>query len=184
MKICIDPGHGGADSGASNARLVEKDMTLVTARALALFLRAHGHQTLLTHTGTLASTVKLDVSARALLANNWGAGLLISCHYNAGGGDRAEVIRSAYKDTAQADKLAASILDKLKALGQSSGKIVTRKNSAGNADYFGIIRLSNCPALIIEPCFFRPYAGLRACRYGGKAKGRRRGRRPRHSGLA
>lgn len=153
MKICIDPGHGGADSGAVNGGLIEKDMTLVTAKALSVFLRRHGHQTLLTHTGALSEKTKLDLSARCLTANSWGAELLISCHYNAGGGDRAEIIRSAYRFTEQSEKLGTAILASLEPLGQNSGRIIVKKNAAENNDYFGIIRLSGCPALIIEPCF-------------------------------
>ena len=106
--VAIDPGHGGADSGAAGtlpagtqtglpARIdadgqtliYEKDVTLDIAQRLDVYLRGRGLPTVMTRTRDLAggdvpfTTVGADLRARVKIANDAGARLFVSIHENA-----------------------------------------------------------------------------------------------------
>lgn len=81
-RIFLDPGHGGADPGATGHGLQEKDLALDIALAAARRLRAAGLQVRMSRTGD--ETVSLP--ARVEAANGWPADLFLSIHVNAGGG--------------------------------------------------------------------------------------------------
>jgi N-acetylmuramoyl-L-alanine amidase len=105
--VAIDPGHGGADTGAAGTlppgtqtglteridpdgqtRLYEKDVTLDIAQRLNTYLRARGFPTLMTRTQDLAggdvpyTTEGADLQARVDIANNAGARVFVSVHEN------------------------------------------------------------------------------------------------------
>ena len=75
--VVIDPGHGGMDTGAKSASMVEKDFTLVFARKLRTALQTRLGPTVLL---TRDSDVALDNEARSAVANNNQANLFISLH--------------------------------------------------------------------------------------------------------
>lgn len=83
VKIFIDPGHGGSDSGAKGYGLLEKDLTL----AISLKIRD-----LLTNYQNVQVRMSRDsdktlaLTQRTQMANAWGADYLISVHINAAGG--------------------------------------------------------------------------------------------------
>lgn len=83
VKIFIDPGHGGVDSGATGNGLLEKNVTLQIALLVRKYLTAYEHVTI-KMSRTSDKTVTL--SARTNEANNWGADYFLSIHINAGGG--------------------------------------------------------------------------------------------------
>jgi N-acetylmuramoyl-L-alanine amidase len=75
--IVIDPGHGGIDTGATHTSGMEKDLTLALARQLRTALQARLKATVLL---TRDADVALSAEARAAVANNNQAGLLIGLH--------------------------------------------------------------------------------------------------------
>jgi hypothetical protein len=79
MKICIDPGHGGKDSGAVGNGRKEKTDTLKMGKALRLEMLNRGHSVLMTRVDDSYPSL----NARADMANNWGADVFISIHRNA-----------------------------------------------------------------------------------------------------
>lgn len=144
MKFYIDIGHGGNDPGAVSGSFIEYQMNAITANAMADRLKEYGH-TVKVEQGHLS----LADSAQA--ANAWGADFLLSDHKNAGGGDRGEVIYSWKTGSLQ---LAEAVALGLKRAGQTSVKAYKSKaNSSGTAEYFGILRMSNMPGVIIEHFF-------------------------------
>ena len=145
MKIYIDIGHGeGGDPGAVSKPLIEHEMAKVTGAAMADQFRKLGAQ-------VQVEPGNLPIGESARRANLYNAGLLLSIHYNAGGGDRGEVIYS-WKRGAQ--ELADVVAGGLKKAGQTVVRVYKSKaNSAGNAEYFGILRVARMPAVIIEPAF-------------------------------
>ena len=89
MKIYINPGHGGADSGAVGiGGRQEKDDALRYASAVADKLKAAGHTVELERNADYLINVK-DIAKNA---NLWGADLFIAFHRNAGGGEGAECL--------------------------------------------------------------------------------------------
>ena len=75
--IAIDAGHGGIESGATNAGTLEKDLTLALARRLRTALQSRLSATVVL---TRESDVALTSEARAAVANNNQANLFISLH--------------------------------------------------------------------------------------------------------
>ena len=89
MKIYINPGHGGADSGAVGiGGRQEKDDALRYASVVADKLKAAGHTVELERNADYLINVK-DIAKNS---NLWGADLFIAFHRNAGGGDGAECL--------------------------------------------------------------------------------------------
>ena len=79
--ICLDPGHGGKDTGGVVGKLEEKQLTLPLARELAGQLAAAGFSALLTRT----NDTYVELESRPAFANHNHAGLFISLHFNIGG---------------------------------------------------------------------------------------------------
>ena len=71
-------------------------------------------------------------------------------HNNAGGGDGGEVFYSHLGGKGKT--LAENILAEIVKVGQNSRGIKTRVNSQGK-DYYGFIRQTSCPAVIVECAF-------------------------------
>ena len=76
--ICLDPGHGGRDTGGKVGKFLEKNYTLLLAHELAKQLRAAGFKVILTRTND--TFVELD--SRPALANRIQADLFISLHFD------------------------------------------------------------------------------------------------------
>jgi N-acetylmuramoyl-L-alanine amidase len=146
IKVWLDAGHGGSDPGAEANRLIEKQMTLITALQTKLVLTAHGVIVGMSR----ITDIYLSIEERYALANKFGADYAISIHYNAGGGDGEEIIHSIYKG--KGELLSKAI--------EAAIKNQTGQNSRGcygkagkNGDYYGFIRGTNMPAIIVEGAF-------------------------------
>lgn len=83
MKLVIDAGHGGYDSGGVGNGLVEKDLTLQIAKRVRDILLANYTITIKM---TRDSDIFISLSERANIANSFGADFFISFHINSGGG--------------------------------------------------------------------------------------------------
>lgn len=145
-KVYLDPGHGGNDSGAVKY-INERDTNLVMALACRDYLTVHGVDVKMSRTSNSKGT---SISSMARDANRWGADLVVSIHNNAGGGDGFEVYHSV--GGGKGKILAANIETEVKAIGQNSRGLKTKTNGKG-ADYFGMIRLTDAPAVICEGVF-------------------------------
>jgi len=145
VKVYVDVGHGErGDPGAVSGRFIEHQMNIKVAHAFANRMQQHGWEVKVEQ-----GNMEMGDSARA--ANRYGADLLLSFHFNAGGGDRGEVI---YSWESGALELANVVAEGLKKVGQTVVKVYKSKaNSSGTAEYFGILRVSKMPAVIVEPCF-------------------------------
>jgi N-acetylmuramoyl-L-alanine amidase len=80
FRVCLDPGHGGTDSGAVRGALVEKELNLDIAQRVSAGLDASNYDVLLTRTDSITS---LGNSERAQICNAFGAQLVLSIHLNA-----------------------------------------------------------------------------------------------------
>lgn len=78
MKILLDPGHGGRDTGASFRDLYEKNVVLAICKIAQQRLCWDFWTNLSRRDDTF-----LSINERWVLANKWGADLLISVHCNA-----------------------------------------------------------------------------------------------------
>ena len=144
-KVFIGVGHGGSDTGAVS-HLVEKDVNVVEALACRDFLEAHGVQVLMSRTSDEDDSLNDEIKE----CNAFAPDLAISVHNNAGGGDGFEAYYHYNGGTSKT--LAQNIEAEVKAIGQNSRGCKIRLNSSGT-DYYGFIRKTACPAVIVEGCF-------------------------------
>lgn len=151
MKICIDPGHGGNDPGCSGFDKIERDLNFEYAVMLKNELeRYKGIQIIMTRIDNASNP---SLSQRAKIANDENCDLFLSCHLN------------AFDSTARGTETIYSIYanDQFKAFSKVLGvnlsqalkipfrRSVSREGNAG--DYYGVIRETKMPAMIIEALF-------------------------------
>jgi len=141
MKIFIDPGHGGNDSGAIGNGFLEKDLNLdISLREKRLF-ESFGHQVKMSR----ITDESVSLEDRVQKANQWGADVFISNHINSGGGTGIEVWHSI---TGGIGKLyAEKVEDNLRKIFKSRG-LKSMKGNSG--DYLYVIRASKMPAILNE----------------------------------
>jgi N-acetylmuramoyl-L-alanine amidase len=90
ITICLDPGHGGRDTGKRVGGFFwhsEKTYTLLLAQELHDQLRRAGFNVILTRT----RDTDVDLPQRPALANRFGADLFVSLHFNAAQTGKNEV---------------------------------------------------------------------------------------------
>ncbi len=84
VKIFLDPGHGGDDSGAVGNGLLEKNLTLQIATRIKNILTVEYNNVNIKMSRTGDDTISL--TERTDTANNWNADFYLSVHINSGGG--------------------------------------------------------------------------------------------------
>lgn len=142
VKIFIDPGHGGTDSGAIGYGLLEKDLTLsISLRIRNLLGNYKDVQVRMSRDDD--STVSLK--QRTEMANSWGADYLISVHINAGGGKGYEDFIHPLANTRTAQYQTVMHDEIIKEIG-----LADRGEKRGN---FFVLRESNMSAILTENGF-------------------------------
>lgn len=171
VTICLDPGHGGNDSGAIGINNVyEKNLTLKIAQYCKQELEKYNCHVVMTRTGDTNPSLE----GRANFAKSQGAQYLISIHLNSGSGYAvgAEVYypnTNWRPDISQNGKnVAQAIQNQLVSLGIRDRGIKFRTidtneypdpfryDDGSVADYYGIIRnakYNGLTGMIIEHCF-------------------------------
>jgi N-acetylmuramoyl-L-alanine amidase len=144
MKIFLDAGHGGKDSGAVGNGLKEKDLTLTIVKKIGAMLGEYeGVEVLYSRTDDRF----LELSERAALANNAKADYFNSIHINAtpsGTGYESFIHTNASSQSvAYQNVIHAEVL---KAIGKVKDRGKKRANHA-------VTRLSHMPAILTENLF-------------------------------
>lgn len=145
-RVFIGVGHGGTDSGAVGY-LREEDVNLTMAMACKEYLESNGVVVGISRTKDENDTVSDEIRE----CNSFKADCAVDVHNNSGKGDGFEAFCSINKN-GKGRRLAELIEVEVKAIGQNSRGVKTKKNSSGT-DYFGFIRDTNCPATICEGVF-------------------------------
>jgi N-acetylmuramoyl-L-alanine amidase len=92
--VVIDAGHGGKDSGAMCAGVMEKDLTLDIARRVDRRLHEAGLATVMTRSGDNY----VSLSERAAITNRVRDCILVSIHFNEGGKAVSSGIETYYAE--------------------------------------------------------------------------------------
>ena len=103
MRIMVDPGHGGKDSGAVRVRVREKDINLAVAKELTELLKKNGFQVKMTRT----TDVFIPLSDRSKMSNKFKADLFVSVHANAARNRTAHGFEVYFRSEKATDKEAA-----------------------------------------------------------------------------
>ena len=147
MKVFIGVGHGGgSDPGAVANGLKEKDLNLSIALACREELEKHGVSVKMSR----AKDEDDPLSEEIRECNAYSPDLAVDIHNNAGGGDGAEVFY--HHGGGKGKTLAENILSEIVKVGQNSRGAKIRKNANGK-DYYGFIRETSCPSVIVECAF-------------------------------
>ncbi len=86
MRVCLDAGHGGKDPGGEGNGLVEKVKNLEYALELGRCLNKLG----LTVYYTRTTDIFVSLADRSIIANNFGADIFVSWHFNIDSGQARE----------------------------------------------------------------------------------------------
>ena len=146
MKVFIGVGHGGSDPGAVANNIKEKDLNLSIAKACRDELVRHGVEVKMSR----AKDENDPLSEEIRECNDFSPDLAVDIHNNAGGGDGAEAFY--HYGGGKSKTLAENILSEVVKVGQNSRGAKIRKNSQGK-DYYGFIRETSAPAVIVECAF-------------------------------
>ena len=174
MTICLDPGHGGSDSGANAFGQKESALTLKIANYCKEELEKYDVNVVMTRTTDTRSSENAaqDLIDRVMVAKKAGASYIISIHLNSSENTSAHGAEVYFPNTSgnaslssNGQALAKAIQSQLVALGLYDRGIKIRNYSDGSTssnpnssdrDYYGIIRYAkeqNISGLIIEHCF-------------------------------
>jgi hypothetical protein len=151
MLICLDPGHGGYDPGASGNNLRECDITLDIVLKLKPLLEYNGINVVLTRDGDYApghleNNLNGELQARCDIANNANVDLFLSVHINSAvstaNGEEVLIIDTG----GNAEKFANILLPQLiKATGFYNRQV--------NVQNVMVLRNTNMPAVLSENGF-------------------------------
>lgn len=155
MKVFLGVGHGGSDSGAVANGVKEKDLNLSIALACRDELERHGVSVKMSRTKDETDTLSAEIKE----CNAFSPDLAVDIHNNAGGGDGAETFY--HYGGGKSKTLAENILAQIVKVGQNSRGAKIRKNNQGK-DYYGFIRETACPAVIVECAFVDNAADLKS----------------------
>lgn len=174
MTICLDPGHGGSDSGANAFGTKESDLTLKIAQYCKEELAKYDVNVVMTRTTDtrLSEEAAMDLKNRVEVAKKAGASYFISIHINSAANSAAKGAEVYYPNTSgnknlssNGQNLAKAIQKQLTALGLYDRGIKIRNYTDGTTsydptssdkDYYGVIRYAkeaNITGLIVEHCF-------------------------------
>ena len=145
-KVFLGVGHGGKDSGAVGNGLKEKDLNLAIAKACYDELIRHSVTVQMSRT----KDENDDLNEEVKECNKFNPTLAVDIHINAGGGDGAEAFYHYGGGTSKT--LATNVLAEIVNIGQNSRGAKIRKNANGK-DYYGFIRDTKAPAIIVECAF-------------------------------
>lgn len=145
-KVFLGVGHGGTDSGAIGNGFEEADLNLAIAKACCAELERHGVSVKMSRTKDEADPLADEIKE----CNAFNPDLALDIHNNAGGGDGAECFYHYKGGTSKT--LANNVLAEIVKIGQNSRGIKTKLNANGK-DYFGFIRETAAPAIIVECAF-------------------------------
>ena len=144
MKIIIDPGHGGTDSGAIGpTALQEKYVNWQIAVITAGELARHG----IVVTFTRAGDERVSLDKRVRIANDANADYFVSIHANSASNPRATGTETyAYAPGVEGDRLAHSIQRSLvQAIGLADRGV--------KYDTLKVVRETTMPAVLVEVAF-------------------------------
>ena len=144
--ICIDPGHGGKDSGAEWNGRIEKDDTLALALKVAQQVEELGHIALLTRNDDSYPYF----SERAETANNANADLFISLHRNSFVGAQGVEIWISYRANTTTEVFAENMLEAIAEVGITKNRGVKKGTVSSSTEDYYVNKLTDMPSCIIE----------------------------------
>jgi N-acetylmuramoyl-L-alanine amidase len=145
--ICIDPGHGGKDDGASGNGLLEKDINLSIGLKVRTLLQNAGIKVIMTRT----DDTFIPLQGRVDIAEQAHADAYLSIHTNSGP-PSADGIETFYNTTGSAQRGS----DSIKLADYIQQRMVQEMGSTDRGTKFGdlhVLRENSLPAILVEVGF-------------------------------
>ena len=161
VKIIIDPGHGGKDSGADKGHVIESEVTLDISKNLMSCLEDKSYEVELTRASNVSlytlsniegTMQKKELDARTNIINNSGSNMFICIHINSFPKDSSVSGSIVYYNPLKPEsaKLANCIQEQLNNI-----KIADFKRDSHDpqeANYF-MLKNTTIPGVLIETAF-------------------------------
>jgi len=147
MKIYLDPGHGGSDTGSTGKGLQEKDIVLDIAKRIRSILTNDYEDVSIKMSRT--SDVFISLNQRTNEANAWGADYYLSIHCNAFNGSAQgyeDYIHSSLSDSSKTAAYQNILHEEITKVNQLRDRGQKKAN-------FHVLRESTMPALLTENGF-------------------------------
>lgn len=157
VKIYLDAGHGGKDSGAIGNGLYEKNVALDLSKRIEAKLKQYKNVQVLQ---TRTTDVFLELDERADKANQWGADCFVSLHLNANENVTAKGFETyIWNGSIGPDTIAFQNVLHTEIFRQIGPNTIDRGKKRAN---FAVLRESNMKAILGENLFVTngPESGL------------------------
>jgi N-acetylmuramoyl-L-alanine amidase len=143
MKVSIDCGHGGQDSGAAGSfnGLFESHAVLDIGLRLRALLETHVEVQMIREDDTFVS-----LPERCRMANEWGADIFVSLHLNSATSDASgfEIFTAGYTKSKELAKKVAS---------RHTAAFPEQRDRGIKTAGFYVLVNTNMPAILTEGCF-------------------------------
>lgn len=150
IKVCIDPGHGGYDSGAVGPNgTLEKNVNLAISLKTGKILKANGIEIVYTRTSDSVSwpaNVLKDLQTRCDIANNASVDYFVCIHANSAGPSASGTETFYSPGSVKGQKLAESIQ---KEIINATGLF----NRGIKTENFYVLNHTDAPAVLVETAF-------------------------------
>ena len=140
--VCLDPGHGGSDTGALENGVAEKDVNLDIALRARPLLEAKGYRVILTR----ESDTAVSLARRCAIANTSGASVLVSIHNNARPPDVQGTTTYYFRGSEKGRALAVDVQREVVAR-------IQRPDRGVRASRLYVVRNAAMPAALLEGVF-------------------------------
>lgn len=147
MKIFLDAGHGGRDSGAAANGIKEKDIVLDLCKRIEKGLQDYENTNVLM---SRSSDIFLTLDERTDKANNWKADVLLSVHINSAAASSARGFESYIYPNAGAATVAFQNVMHQEIISRLGSTITNRGKKQQN---FHMLRESDMKAILTENLF-------------------------------
>lgn len=170
LVVCLDPGHGGDDTGCvypagaepRRAELVEADVAMEVALGLQHAIESLDWPVAIELTHELLDE-KPDFAARAAVATKAGADLVISLHVNASDDGARGLMTFVRREDKLGDAVAADIMRCAPRPLLRSSRLPEYASPDGwTSRAYHVLQRHDRPAVLVE-CGFATNAGDRAC---------------------
>lgn len=146
MKVTIDPGHGGFDSGSLGCGKKEKDIVLSLSRKIGEKIKAKG----VTPMFTRLMDTKVDNPQRPQMAIQNGSDLLVSIHTNWDGSASTKGYEVLYNPNNAQSSAAATAFD---SSFKSNSQVYTKRRDMKKRPDLAVLNNSGMPGILLEVGF-------------------------------
>lgn len=144
--VCLDPGHGGNDSGCVSGKRHESDDVLMMAKLVKKYLEQENVQVVMTRT----KDKYVELSERVKCANQANAAYFVSLHRNRNPSGCGVETWTRANYSKESDALAKAIQKRLVKVGVQQDRGVKHGTQESASSSYYVLRKTKMPGVLIE----------------------------------